>query len=92
MIEPMPAMCADCPFGHSKKQTHMRESLQPGRFKEICRSVFLGYIFPCHKTTDFDDDGEAVHTPQERECAGAIQFRSVAQENRERVQRRAERR
>src|SRR6185437_3565262 len=89
VIEPMPAMCADCPFGHSPKQAHMRKSLRPGRFKEICQSVFQGFVFSCHKTTEFDDDGEHVPKPDERECAGAIEFRRIARENREQALRRS---
>lgn len=90
-IDPMPAMCADCPFGHSRAQTHMRKSLRPGRFNEICQSVFQGSVFSCHKTTEFDDDGEPIHTKRERECAGAIEFRRNAIANRERAQVRPDR-
>lgn len=68
-------MCSDCPFGGSKAQRHMRRSLRPGRFEEIAQAVWLGAFFPCHKTTEHDDEtGEALHTGRERQCAGSIQF------------------
>lgn len=78
-------LCDDCPFGSSPKQLHLRSGLRPGRFNEICQSVFQGAIFPCHKTTAFDDeDGEWQPSQRDRECAGAIQFRERAIANRER--------
>jgi len=85
----MPAMCENCPFGHSKAQRHMRNSLAKGRFNEICQSVFQGFAFMCHKTTTHDDEGEHVLTKRDRECAGSIQFRETAHANRERAVKRA---
>lgn len=70
----MPEMCADCPFGSSKSQRNMRNSLRPGRFNEIAQSVWMGASFPCHKTTTFDDDDEYAPTGREKECRGAIEF------------------
>jgi hypothetical protein len=78
--------CADCPFGSSKAQRHMRKSLRPGRFNEICQSVWLGGYFPCHKTTIFDDDDEYVPAPKEMECRGAIEFVARAAANREKAE------
>lgn len=89
MLRPMEQMCADCPFGNSSKQRHMRRSLRPGRFEGICQDVFRGAFFACHKTTTHDDDGETVWTPKQRECAGAIAFRQRAIANRERAEKRA---
>lgn len=60
MIKSMLEMCDDCPFGFSPKQKHMRRSLMPGRFNEICQSVFQGFAFICHKTTSHDDEGEWI--------------------------------
>lgn len=82
--EAMKEMCADCPFGNSPAQRHMRDSLRRGRFNEICQSVWLGGYFPCHKTTKFDDDGEVVPQPGERMCRGVLEFieRAAAQRNR----------
>jgi hypothetical protein len=91
MITPMNKMCDNCPFGHSPEQRHMRDSLMPGRFNEICQSVFLGFSFICHKTTTHDDDGEYRPGQKDRECAGAIAFREAAITNRERADRRASR-
>jgi hypothetical protein len=90
-VKPMESMCDSCPFGHSVKQTALREGLRPGRFDEICQDVFHGRIFPCHKLTEFDDDtGEWMPSAKDRECAGSIEFRLRAIRNRERAERRAE--
>jgi hypothetical protein len=72
--EAMKEMCADCPLGSSQAQRHMRRSLRPGRFNEICQAVWMGGYFPCHKTTTFDDDGEVQATAKEKQCRGAIEF------------------
>jgi hypothetical protein len=88
MSKPLEKMCADCPFGHSKAQRHMRTSLRPGRFDEICQSIWAGACFPCHKTTTFDDDGDIAPSRKERECRGAVDFVARATMNRSRVERR----
>lgn len=74
MREAMKEMCDDCPFGGSPKQVNMRRSLRPGRFDEICQSVWQGGYFPCHKTTKFDDEGETVSHAGELMCRGALEF------------------
>jgi hypothetical protein len=79
-------MCADCPFGASESQRHMRRSLKPGRFNEIAQSVWMGAYFPCHKTTTFSDEGEGedlIDRHKERECIGAIEFVQRASRGRE---------
>lgn len=85
----MPAMCADCPFGNTKKQCHMRDSLRTGRFNEIAQSVWAGAYFPCHKTTDFGDDDELINLHKTKQCAGAIEFVARCAENRRRAEKRA---
>jgi hypothetical protein len=87
--EAMKEMCADCPFGGQPKQLHMRRSLRPGRFEEICQSVWLGGYFPCHKTTHFDDDGELEPNTGEKECRGAIEFVERAANGRRRAERKS---
>ena len=78
-------MCSDCPFGNSKSQRHMRGSLRPGRFEEIAQAVWQGAYFPCHKTTQHDEDGEYVrNNPREVQCIGSIEFVERAVANRER--------
>jgi hypothetical protein len=74
MADAMPEKCHDCPFGNSKAQRHMRKSLRRGRFAEICRSVWVGGYFPCHKTIKYDEEGEYVPSRDEKQCAGANQF------------------
>ena len=88
-MEPMKEMCENCPFGASKEQRHMRNSLRPGRFNEICQSIWRGYVFACHKTTAHDDEDEYLPTNRDRECAGARQFLQTAITNREKSERRA---
>ena len=83
----MNKMCADCPFGHTKAQRHMRNSLRPGRFNEICQDVWQGAFFPCHKTTKFDDEGEVIPGFHEKQCRGAIEFVERAAAARERRER-----
>ena len=90
--EAMKEMCADCPFGGSPKQRHMRRSLRPGRFEEIAQSVWLGGYFPCHKTTHFDDEGEAMPHAGERMCRGALEFVERAAKQRQEAERRGLRR
>lgn len=82
----MPEMCADCPFGSSKAQRHMRNSLRRGRFNEIAQSVWQGGYFPCHKTTVHDDDGEVIPRRQEKQCRGAIEFAERAAANRNKAE------
>lgn len=81
--EAMKEMCADCPFGSSKAQRHMRNSLRPRRFNEICQSIWQGGYFPCHKTTTFDDDDEEYSpSGREKQCRGSIEFVEKAAANR----------
>jgi hypothetical protein len=68
MVKP----CANCPF---RRGTAMR--LTRARVKEI-DSMMLnsqGGLFPCHKTTRFDD-ATGSHVPHNGEvhCAGALIF------------------
>jgi hypothetical protein len=70
----MEKMCSDCPFGRTKAQQHMRNSLRPGRFEGICQAVWQGVYFPCHKTTKFDNDGEVLPNRNEKMCRGALEF------------------
>jgi hypothetical protein len=84
MFEIMKKMCSDCPFGPSKAQRHMRNSLKPGRFGEICQSVWQGAYFPCHKTTKFDDNDERIVGPHEKWCKGAVEFVERTAKGRER--------
>jgi hypothetical protein len=84
----MKEMCESCPFGGSKEQLHMRRSLRRGRFEEICQAVWAGAQFPCHKTTQFDDEGEAIPGPHEKQCRGALEFIERIAKGREEAERR----
>ena len=68
----MTAPCSgaiSCPF---------RTDCLPGwlgkeRAEEIIEAIVdRQQTFACHKTTQFDDDGESVHHTDEQHCAGAM--------------------
>jgi hypothetical protein len=62
--------CKDCPF---IKGTTMK--LRPGRMASITRDLRNDYVvFPCHKTTKHDDDGELVQREREQACMGALAY------------------
>lgn len=75
----MPAPCALCPF-----KTSVTPFLHPERAYDIAMVASNPYAsFPCHKTTEFNDDdedeyGEAglVNRHKERECAGMLTMRA----------------
>ena len=81
-MEPMKEMCESCPFGNTKAQRHMRDSLQPGRFEEIAQSIWQGASFACHKTTNGEEDnyGDYHYTGAEKQCRGALEFVARAAE------------
>lgn len=58
--------CENCPF-----RRDVPGYLHPGRVTEIERSLERA-TFPCHKTTEFDDDGQARATAKTQHCAGAL--------------------
>lgn len=61
------APCPKCPF-----RTDVTPYLRTDRVIEICESlVEEDMSFSCHQTTQFDDDGEVVHSRKEQHCAGA---------------------
>jgi hypothetical protein len=62
----MTTPCAACPF-----RSDIRPFLRVARVREIERALVRSE-FPCHKTTQHDDEGEYVPTGQEVHCAGAL--------------------
>lgn len=61
--------CEHCPFRTDCLPGWLGES----RAEEIAESVFeRGESFPCHKTTEFSDEGEHLPRPDEQACAGAL--------------------
>jgi hypothetical protein len=62
--------CEGCPFIVGPKAVR----LMRGRIHEIVSSLVAGASFPCHKTVEYDDEGEGVFTGKELECTGAIMF------------------
>jgi len=58
--------CAHCPF-----RKDIRPYLTRGKVREIERSL-VHACFPCHETTQHDDDGAYLKTEEETHCAGAL--------------------
>jgi hypothetical protein len=73
----MPAECDNCPFSKSGPGAHLRRSLAPGRFAEIKQGLLNGAYFNCHKTVEYDDEGEGIPGVGLM-CAGAIAFQEHA--------------
>lgn len=57
--------CPHCPF-----RTDIEGYLRPARAAEIAGSLLNGGSFPCHKTVNYDDDGDPITGDQF--CAGAL--------------------
>jgi hypothetical protein len=62
----MTTPCSNCPFRSDVKPYLTRE-----RVREIERGLTRGE-FPCHKTTEHDEDGEHIHSEKDIHCAGAL--------------------
>lgn len=77
MIDRMAKPCKHCPF-----RRDVTPFLHPKRAAEIAYSSQNRYSdFPCHKTTEFDDDsGEGFSTNDSKTCAGffAMQLNETA--------------
>jgi hypothetical protein len=60
-----------CPF-----RCDIDKYLRPERAKEIADALYAGAPFPCHQTTEPDEDedgaGERLDTLRSAECAGAL--------------------
>lgn len=63
--------CKDCPF-----RSDITFHLARGRVYEIIEGITTyDRTFACHKTTQFDDDGEHLRSnDKEQHCAGAMIF------------------
>lgn len=62
------APCPKCPF-----RTDIEPFLTAARAREIASGLAGGQAtFACHQTTNHDDDGEHVYSPDEQHCAGAL--------------------
>ena len=60
--------CPHCPF-----RSDVKPFLSYERVDEIIRTVcYGGEPFPCHETTEHDDEGEAIVTNSAQMCAGAM--------------------
>jgi hypothetical protein len=63
----MTSPCPQCPF-----RSDIPPFLTAARVREIDQSLVRGE-FPCHKTVEYDDDGEPIrHVTNESHCAGAL--------------------
>lgn len=68
----MDVECDNCPFATSGPGKQLGDSLRPGRWREILRSLRKEQSFPCHKTVSYEEDSDGTCTNQTRVCAGAI--------------------
>lgn len=60
--------CTHCPF-----RNYVKPFLHPKRGEELAYHSQNPYnSFPCHKTTECDDDGETYAVEKSKECAGFI--------------------
>lgn len=62
----MATPCADCPFNKTGPGRHLRNSLAPGRWREILAGLKSDQHFICHKTGPKTGDGSNLV------CAGSI--------------------
>lgn len=76
-MEYMKQPCKNCPFRHDVKPF-----LHPDRASEIAYAAMNPYNeFPCHKTTEPDEDseyGEMLQVETSKECAGFLTLRAQA--------------
>lgn len=60
--------CKHCPY-----RNDVKPFLTPERGEELAYLATNPYnSFPCHKTTEHDDDGEAYITESSKQCAGFL--------------------
>jgi len=75
MCDYMNQPCKHCPF-----RNDVTPFLHPDRASEIAYSALNPYNdFPCHKTTEYDDeseDGEMIVTNDSKTCAGFLTLRA----------------
>lgn len=65
--------CQHCPF-----RKDVKPFLHPARGEELaCLAQNPFSSFPCHKTTEHDDDGELVNRPANKECAGFLTLKAA---------------
>jgi hypothetical protein len=74
-MEYMKTPCTNCPF-----RNDVTPFLHPERAAEIAYAALNPYQeFPCHKTTESDDEGFKMHaTENSKECAGFLTLRAQA--------------
>lgn len=70
----MQTPCPECPFRNDLDHGYLRAD----RIREIAESLFQGGSFPCHKTTEYEEDddgfGDMHETDASEQCAGAEIF------------------
>ena len=71
--------CQHCPF-----RNDVKPFLHPKRAEELAYGAYRKYnTFPCHKTTQHDDEGESIGTGSNKECAGYLTLKAaeIGEEN-----------
>jgi hypothetical protein len=59
--------CAECPFRHDING-YLREEWA----EEIVEALLSDATFSCHKTNEYDDEGEPLESGESQHCAGAM--------------------
>ena len=68
MCEYMEKPCQHCPY-----RTDVKPFLTPERGEELAYITTNKYSsFPCHKTTEHDDDGNGYAVSTSKQCAGFL--------------------
>ena len=61
--------CNNCPF-----RSDVLFPLSRSRRQDILDSIFQNGDFPCHKTTEFNDDGKIINIGKTKRCIGVAIF------------------
>lgn len=73
MSDFMKKPCPHCPY-----RNDVKPYLTPERGEELAVLVHNPYnYFPCHKTTEHDDEGNHAYTAKEKICAGFLTVQSA---------------
>jgi hypothetical protein len=63
--------CASCPFHEKGKGFQLRNSLNPGRWRQILRDLDRQCHFKCHESLDED------HPENEVVCRGSYEYQAA---------------
>jgi hypothetical protein len=64
--------CAHCPWRSDREPFFRRDARGYARARELEESLQGNHVFPCHRTAEWDDDGNQVVGENTQACAGAL--------------------